>query len=68
MNMHGIYLFWEEKMGYIMYSNRINASISVLQREMDCLNKGNENQDFRENMDFDLQNNGQSHSFNENMK
>ena len=64
----GIYLFWKEKMGYILYSNKINVSISVLQREINCLNRENENRGFLENMDFDLQNTGQSHSFDENLK
>ena len=40
----------------------------VLQREISCLNRENENQGFREIMVFDLQNTGQSHSFDENTK
>ena len=69
MNMYRIYLFPEKKMGYILYSNKINAShISVTQREINCLNSENGNQGFRENMDSDLQNACQSHSFDENLK
>ena len=33
-----------------------------------CLNRENENRGFRENIDFDLQNTGQSHYFDENLK
>ena len=42
--------------------------ISVLQREINCLNRENKNRGFRENMNFDLQNIGQSHIFHENLK
>ena len=41
--------------------------ISVPQREIKCLNRENENQGFGENTDFDLQNTGQSHSFDESL-
>ena len=37
--------------GYILYSH-----ISVFQREINCLNKENENRGFRENMNLYLQN------------
>ena len=26
MNIYGMYLFWKKKMGYILYSKKINAS------------------------------------------
>ena len=42
--------------------------ISVLQREINCLNRENENQGFRENTDSDLQNTGQSYYFDGNLK
>ena len=35
---------------------------------MNCLNRENENQGFRENLDFGLQNAYQSHDFYENMR
>ena len=63
-----IYVFWKKKMGYILYSKHINASHSVLQRELNCLNRENENHGFPENMDFDLQNACQSHMFHEHLK
>ena len=67
-NIYGIHLFWKEKMGYILYSNKKKPQISVLHREMNCLNRENENLVFYENMDFDLQNTGQSHYSYENLK
>ena len=42
--------------------------ISVLQREINCLNKENKNQGFWKIVDFDLQITYQSHYFDENMK
>ena len=42
--------------------------ISVLQREINCLNRENKNRGFRGNMDFDLRNTSQSHIFYENLK
>ena len=42
--------------------------ISVLQREINCLNEETENQGFPENMDVDMQNTYQSHDFYEIMK
>ena len=54
--------------GIISGSHKIKTSISVLHRDINCLNRENENQDFRENMDFDLQNTGQSHCFDEDLK
>ena len=68
MNTYGIYLFRKKKMGYILYSENIQPHISFPQREINCQNRENENQGFRENMDSDLQNTGQSHSFDENLK
>ena len=68
MNMYGIYLFRKKKMGYILYSKNMNASHIWPQREINGLNRENENQGFRENMDSDLQNTGQSHIFYENLK
>ena len=55
-------------MGYIHYSKKKTPHISVLQREINCLTGESANRGFRENMDFDLQNTGQSHSFDENLK
>ena len=63
-----IYVFWKRKMGYILYSKHIIAHICALQREIDCLNKENENHSFPENMDYDLQNACQSHIFHKNLK
>ena len=48
--------------------NIYTPHISALQREINCLNRKNENRGFRGNMDFDLQNTGQSHHFDENLK
>ena len=42
--------------------------ISVLQKEINCLNREKGNRGFRQNMDFDLQNTGQRQSFDENLK
>ena len=42
--------------------------ISVPRREINCLNRENENQGFRENMDSDVQITCQNHIFNENLK
>ena len=42
--------------------------ISALQREINCLNRENENDVLGENVDFDLQSTCQSHSFDENLK
>ena len=68
-NIYGIYLFWKKKMGYIFYIlNTETPHISVLQREINYLNRENGNRVFRENMDFDLQNTRQSHYFDENVK
>ena len=67
-SMYGMYLFWKKKMGYVLYFKNISASHIVLQRGINCLNRENDNRGFRENMDFDLQNMGQSHSFDENLK
>ena len=68
MNIYGICLFRKKKMGYILYSKNINASHICPPKRINCLNRENENQGFRENMDSDLQNTGQSHSFDENLK
>ena len=54
MQIYTAYLFWKKKMGYILYSKKISAFISVPQREINCLNRENENRGFRGNMDFDL--------------
>ena len=51
-----------------MKSMNMYGIISVPQREINCSNRENENQGFRENMGSDLQNTGQSHSFDENVK
>ena len=42
--------------------------ISVLQREINCLNQENGNRGFLEHMDFDLQNACQSHISYKNLK
>ena len=48
---------FEERRWVILYILRISTPhISALQKEINCLNRENENQGFRENMDFDLQN------------
>jgi hypothetical protein len=68
MNMYGIYVFWKKNMVIFYILNKETSHISVFQKEIDCLNKENENRGFRENMDFDLQITGQSHYFYENLK
>ena len=69
MNMYGIYLFRQKRRWVIFYILRIyTPRISVLQREINCLNRENENRGFLENMSFDVQNAYQSHSFDENLK
>ena len=65
-------------MGYICFKQRkcvifyvlniYTPHISALQRKINCFNRENENRGFRGNMDFDLQNTGQSHYFDENLK
>ena len=53
----------------ISYILRIQTPhISVPQRGIICLNRENEHRGFQENIDFDLQNTGQSHSVDENLK
>ena len=60
---------FEQRRWVIFYVlNIYTPHISVLQREMICLNIENENWAFRENMDFGLQITYQSHSFDENLK
>ena len=63
-----IYVFWKRKMGYLLYSKHINASNICPQREINCLNRENENAFLQGNMEFDLQITCQSHLFYENMK
>ena len=61
------YICFENEHGYILYSKQ-TPHVSVFQTGINCLNKGNENRGFRENMDFDLQITYQSHYFYENLK
>ena len=61
-------LVLKKEHGYILYSEQINASHICPPKEINCLNRENENRGFREKIDFDLQNTGQSHSFDENLK
>ena len=68
MNIYGIYLFWKKNMVILYVLNKLAPHISVLQKEINYLNKENENRGFRENMDFDLQDACQSHIFHENLK
>ena len=63
-----IFVLEKEDGLYYIFQKKKTPQISVLQREMNCLNTESENQVFQENMDFDLQNTGQSHSFDENLK
>ena len=56
-------------MGYVCFEKRTwTPHISVFQKEIDCLNKENENRGFQGNMNFDLQITYQSHYFDENLK
>ena len=60
--------FRKYKMGYILYSKNTNASHICPPNRNRLFKQRNENRGFRENMDFDLQHTGQSHSFDENLK
>ena len=65
-------------MGYILSGKRRwvifyvlrkqTPPISVFQREINRLNRENGNRGFRENKEFCMQNTGQSHPLNENLK
>ena len=68
MNMYGIYLFWQKKMGHILHSREINASHICPPKRIKLFKQTNKNQGFPENMHFDLQNTGQSHCFDENLE
>ena len=59
-----------EKRRWVIFHilNTETPHISVFQKGINCSNKENGNQGFRENMDFDLQNTSQSHFFYENLK
>ena len=68
MNMYGIYLFRKKKMGYILYSKNTNASHMCPPKRNKLFKQRKQNPDFPENIDFDLQKAGQSHSVDENLK
>jgi len=68
ISMYRIYLFGRKKMGYILYSNNINASHMCLQRKTNCLTGENGNHGCRENIDFDMQHACHNHLFDDNFK
>ena len=63
------YMCSEKRKWVIFYILNISTPhISVLQREINSLNREDANHGFRENMDFDMQNAYQSHELYEIMK
>ena len=66
--IYGIYLFQKNKMDYILYSKSINASHICPPKRNKLLKQRKQNRGFRENIDFDLQNTGESDIFHENLK
>ena len=54
--------------GYILYSNNITASHICPPKRNKLFKQREHKSRFYENIDFDLQNTGQSHSFDENLK
>ena len=67
-DVRDIFASEEEDGLYCIFKRIYTPHISVLQREINCLNRENENHVFGEHIDFDLQNAVQSHSFDENRK
>ena len=68
MNMFEIYLFRKRRWVIFYILRRWTPHISVLQREINCLNRENTNWWFRENLDFDLQITCRSDIFRGNLK
>ena len=68
IKIYGYDCFEKKKMGYILYPKNINASHICPPKRNNCSNRENENHGFLENIDFYLQNAGQSHPFDENLK
>ena len=67
-NIYTIYLFWKNKMGYILYSKRIDSS-HMCPRKRNKLSKHRKwKVIFRENMHLDMQVTCQSHTVDENLK
>ena len=58
----------KKKMGYILYSKRINASHICPPKRNKLFQQRKHKSRYSGNMDFDLQNTGQSHSFDEQLK
>ena len=68
MNMYARYVFRKKKMGYILYSKNINASHICPPKRNKLFKQRKWKSSLRENMDSEVQNTGQSHSFDENLK
>ena len=58
-----------EEDGYAPYILRTQTPhMCLFQREIKCSSRENENWDFPDNIEFDVQSTGQSHSFDEDLK